>query len=190
MVNEAKRLLRARLRAARRSLSPAQRSSESAAAAACCEALLGQGDPASYAAMADELDLGALHARRWASGRPVLLPRVVGEGLLAWHAVLGADSLIVGSYGIREPDPSRLPAIALPRGTTILVPGIAFTRSGHRLGQGGGFYDRLLESRPDLRTIGVGFACQLLDDLPGEAHDRVLNGLVISGEVVLAPSPT
>lgn len=190
MVNEAKRLLRARLRAARRALPSEQRARESVAAAACCESLLGHGDPASYVAMADELDLGALHARRWAAGRPVLLPRVVGDGLLGWHAVPGAESLIVGAYGIREPDPSRLPVIELPHGTTVLVPGVAFTRDGRRLGQGGGFYDRLLEARPDLRAIGVGFACQLLDDLPGEAHDRVMDGLVITGEVVLAPSPT
>jgi 5-formyltetrahydrofolate cyclo-ligase len=190
VVNAVKRLLRARMRAARRSLPAEQRIRESAAAAACCDILLGQGNPASYVAMADEIDLGDLHARRWADSRPVLLPRVIGEGRLSWHAVLDAESLVVGSYGIREPDPNRWPAIELPHGTTILVPGLAFTRDGHRLGQGGGFYDRLLEGRPDLRTIGVGFACQLVEEIPSAPHDRRLDCLVIAGEVVLTPSPT
>ena len=58
----------------------------------------------------------------------------------------------------------------------VIVPGLAFTRDGRRLGQGGGFYDRFLAQLPaDCTTIGVGFAEQLLDDLPVEPHDRILS---------------
>lgn len=190
VVNEAKRGLRAQVRAARRALDPGQRAAESAAAAACCERLLAGAVPASYVALPDELDLGALHGRCWAAGRPVHLPRVAGPGRLTWHAVTAAGQLVPGAYGIREPDPASLPVVELPAGAIVLVPGVAFTRDGRRLGQGGGFYDRLLEARPDLRPVGVGFACQLMPDLPSEVHDRPLCGLVIAGEVVLAPSPT
>jgi len=140
--------------------------------------------------MADELDLDALHRLYWQAGQPVHLPRVAAPGRLTWHAVTASDQLVPGAYGIREPDPASLPAMELPGGAIVLVPGVAFTRDGRRLGQGGGFYDRLLAARPDLRPVGVGFACQLLAELPSEAHDRPLCGLVIAGEVVLAPGST
>jgi 5-formyltetrahydrofolate cyclo-ligase len=62
----------------------------------------------------------------------------------------------------------------------VIVPGLAFTAAGHRLGQGGGWSDRFLaDVRPDCLTIGVGFADQLLDAVPTEAHDVRLD-LVIT----------
>ena len=54
----------------------------------------------------------------------------------------------------------------------VIVPGLAFSRDGDRLGQGGGWYDRLLaDLRDDCTSIGVAFEDQLVDDLPTEEHD-------------------
>lgn len=142
-------------------------------------------DLASYAARSDELDLAALHRAWWALGRRVLLPRVVAPGRLSWHRVGGADELSPGSYGLSEPDPARLEAVGLPPGCLVLVPGLGFTRQGHRLGQGGGFYDRALAA--EVVAVGVGFTCQLAEDLPVADHDRRLDGVVIGGALVLAP---
>ena len=75
-----------------------------------------------------------------------------------------------GPFGILEPlgqaiDPRAIDA--------VVVPGLAFTAQGHRLGQGGGFYDRFLPTvRDDCATIGVCFEPQLLQTLPNEEHDR------------------
>lgn len=61
----------------------------------------------------------------------------------------------------------------------VVAPGLAFTRDGRRLGQGGGHYDRFLARlRPDALTVGVCFAEQLLDDLPTEPHDVRLDHVV------------
>ena len=61
----------------------------------------------------------------------------------------------------------------------VIVPGTAFTRDGHRLGQGGGWYDRFLRTvRPDCVTIGVAFAPQIVDKLPVEPHDVQLDHVV------------
>lgn len=61
----------------------------------------------------------------------------------------------------------------------IIVPGTAFTADGRRTGQGGGWYDRFLPGRrDDAVTIGIGFAEQLVDDVPTEPHDVVLDIVV------------
>jgi len=60
----------------------------------------------------------------------------------------------------------------------VVVPGVAFTRDGARLGRGRGYYDRYL-SRPGLRAfcVGVCFAHQLVDTLPVEPHDRTMDAV-------------
>ena len=61
----------------------------------------------------------------------------------------------------------------------IIVPGVAFTSDGRRVGQGGGWYDRFLpQRRPECITIGVCFAPQILADVPIEPHDVVLDHIV------------
>ena len=61
----------------------------------------------------------------------------------------------------------------------VLVPGLAFSRDGHRLGRGGGFYDRLLARRArEAVKVGVCFSLQLHDSIPSEAHDVVLNAIM------------
>jgi 5-formyltetrahydrofolate cyclo-ligase len=61
----------------------------------------------------------------------------------------------------------------------VVVPGLAFTPEGERLGQGGGWYDRFLSNiRPTCTTIGVGFAQQLVESIPTEPHDVPLDHIV------------
>lgn len=63
----------------------------------------------------------------------------------------------------------------------ILVPGLAYSKHGHRLGRGGGFYDRLLAGRAkQALKMGVCFDLQLLEKLPQEQHDASVD-IVISG---------
>ena len=61
----------------------------------------------------------------------------------------------------------------------VIVPGLAFTAAGDRLGQGGGWYDRFLsEVRPDCTSIGVCFAEQVVDTIPVHSHDVVMDHVV------------
>lgn len=67
----------------------------------------------------------------------------------------------------------------------VVVPGLAFTAAGDRLGQGGGWYDRFLSQvRSDCTSIGVCFAEQIVDTLPVEAHDVVVDHVVTDRGVV------
>jgi 5-formyltetrahydrofolate cyclo-ligase len=64
----------------------------------------------------------------------------------------------------------------------VVVPGLAFTADGRRLGQGGGHYDRFLPRlRPGCLTIGAAFAEQLVDELPMEDHDAHVSVVVTDG---------
>ena len=70
----------------------------------------------------------------------------------------------------------RLDALAID---AVLVPGVAFDRAGHRLGYGGGYYDRLLPSlRRDCLRVGLAYDEQVVDELPAEEHDVRLHAVV------------
>lgn len=60
----------------------------------------------------------------------------------------------------------------------VLVPLLGFTAEGHRLGQGGGHYDRWLAANPSVPALGLAWDCQLVDDLPSEPHDVRLRGVI------------
>jgi 5-formyltetrahydrofolate cyclo-ligase len=179
----AKAALRSDLRRARRALPAEQRERETAATVATlwtwieAQAVTAL---ASYLALPGELDLDPLHRRWWELGRALWLPRVAAPGRLSWHAVAGTDQCRPGAYGISEPDPALVPETPLPTDATLLVPGVGFTRSGRRLGMGGGFYDRVL---PHHRgpTLGIGFACQVCATLPEEPHDHGCTAVVLGG---------
>jgi 5-formyltetrahydrofolate cyclo-ligase len=80
--------------------------------------------------------------------------------------------------GVPQPPPGAA-AVDLDRLDLIVVPGVAFDRSGMRLGRGGGFYDRFLASlglRATLAAVALG--PQLVERVPSEGHDRRLDAIV------------
>jgi 5-formyltetrahydrofolate cyclo-ligase len=117
-----------------------------------------------YAAQAGEPDTDGLHGRVALDGKQLLLPRLEGGGIVA--ALVG-PGLTAGAFGILEPGG---PAVDPATIDLVILPGLAFTVDGARLGQGGGHYDRFLAGLA-APTIGVCFAEQVLDVLPGEPHD-------------------
>ena len=105
-------------------------------------------------------------------GKKFACPRVT-EGRLDLFRVASLYELAPGAFGVREPVAKIEHAVAPETLDLILVPGVAFTRSGERLGRGGGFYDRLLASLPSHTCrIGVCFDAQILPELPVETHDQ------------------
>jgi len=101
------------------------------------------------------------------------LPKVTGPTTLSFLPVTHLGNLRPGSFGIPEP-PEGPEAESLD---VIVCPGLAFTPEGHRLGRGGGFYDRVLTRFPGTRTIGVAFSCQIQPLLPLGDHDMVMDSV-------------
>lgn len=107
-----------------------------------------------------------------------ILPRCEGNNL-GLYAVRTWEQLMTGTYGIPEPNPETTQQIFPQDLDLILLPGIAFTPDGIRLGQGGGFYDRLLKDlRPDTFRLGLAFSCQITDFLPSELHDEHVHAIL------------
>ena len=96
------------------------------------------------------------------------------------HTAYGGDQAqAAGAFGIDEPTTEAV-RCAPAEIDLMVVPGVAFTPCGGRLGRGRGYYDRYL-AQADFRarTIGVGYRHQLMDALPMESHDAVLNQVIV-----------
>jgi 5-formyltetrahydrofolate cyclo-ligase len=120
-----------------------------------------------FAPRPTEPDLDLLWGLRLLEDRLVAYPRCDGENLL-FFAVTGLHELHPGRFGIREPEPERI----VQQLDAIVIPGLAFTQIGSRVGQGAGFYDRFLESRRSgTIKIGVCFDFQIVPKITSEEHD-------------------
>lgn len=174
----AKQRLRREIGALRRGIDPARRALAGDALARhvlAWSGLLPGRRVALYAALPDELPTDALLRGLLARGHPVLLPRGAGPERLAFARVHDPTLLVVGTFGALEPPPDA-PAASLREDDLLLLPGVAFDRSGARLGRGGGWYDRSLPgSVRDL--FGVAFELQLVDRVPDTATDRRVRGV-------------
>jgi 5-formyltetrahydrofolate cyclo-ligase len=85
--------------------------------------------------------------------------------------------LAPGALGILEPD-ETCPMVPLEEIDLIIVPAVAWDETGHRVGYGGGFYDRLLARAAEKLCIGIGFDCQVLPQVPRDTHDLGVDMLI------------
>jgi 5-formyltetrahydrofolate cyclo-ligase len=124
-----------------------------------------------YVGVRGEPDTDSLHARIVADGKRLVLPRVI-DGVMS-PGVVG-DRMLMGTFDIPEPTGPVVPDDEID---LVIVPGLAFTLAGARLGQGGGYYDRFLE-RMTAPRIGACFIEQLIDELPMLEHDQRVDRVV------------
>ena len=164
--------LRTHFLAVRRSLSSEVRKS---AAQTLLERFSDHPSPyiASFSSFNDEIDLTPLN-QLLAYQKRLLLPRRAGESL-TFHRVDDLSTL-EGKW-LKEPPVSD--PFDLAQDVLLLVPGLAFTLSGIRLGYGKGHYDRFFASHPHLTSIGVGFLSQISDDLPSDPWDHSIDQVLL-----------
>ncbi len=140
---------------------------------------------AAYVSTGSEPGTGVLLDRLVVAGKRVILP-VLELGMdLEWAVYAGAESLVPARFGILEPVGPRLGLEAIATADVILVPGVAVSSRGDRMGRGGGSYDRALGRVP----VGT-FTCVLLYagevglDVPVEPHDRRVAAAVTPSGIV------
>ena len=135
-----------------------------------------------YASLPDEVQTHAL-LKRWHKQKRILLPVVCGNEL-ELREYKGEASVQKGSFGILEPLESP-PFTNFSSIDLAIIPGVAFTLDGKRLGRGRGYYDRLLAQRgfQSVYKIGVAYACQMLPELPISPYDIPLDEVITSDSV-------
>eukprot|EP00931_Biecheleriopsis_adriatica_P057240 TRINITY_DN33953_c0_g1_i1.p1 TRINITY_DN33953_c0_g1~~TRINITY_DN33953_c0_g1_i1.p1 ORF type:complete len:234 (-),score=56.14 TRINITY_DN33953_c0_g1_i1:14-685(-) len=136
-----------------------------------------------------ELRTAPILQRAFHEGKRVFCPRVMGEGWMELFEVKSVEevaSLPLSKWKIPEP-PEHFPRVEPTDLDLLLVPAVALDMARRRCGQGMGFYDRYIQrarqrpagvERLPLRTIGIGLSEQLEEEVPCEAHDELLDGVV------------
>ncbi len=117
------------------------------------------------------------------AGKHVCIPRLDTTGQMHAHRIQSLNDLLPSDsdyFHIPVP-PADAPIEDHPN--LVIVPGLAFTETGQRLGMGGGHYDRYLADRPDTVTVGLCYGWQVLEELPCEPHDRRVQMIVTDQRV-------
>ena len=113
-----------------------------------------------------------------ALGRRVLLPVTVGEAPLDWAGFGGREDLVPGPHGLLEPGGARRGPGAIGDAAVVVVPALAATPGGVRLGRGGGHYDRSLPLvGPSTVVVALVGDDELREELPAEPHDVLVDAV-------------
>jgi 5-formyltetrahydrofolate cyclo-ligase len=136
------------------------------------------GTIAAYYSFGTEPDTHGLIFGLWKRGSYVILPVLLPDGDLDWASYEGPESLAPGPRGLLQPvEPRRGPG-TVARADVVLVPALAVDAQGHRLGRGGGSYDRALARvGGQVPTIAMLYDDELVDRVPADPHDRVVRAV-------------
>lgn len=133
-----------------------------------------------YASFRSEIDTWKLTGLLLEKNITIAFPKCHENGIMTFHIVKNINELHTGAFGIFEPD-SSLPEPEITPDTVCIVPGLAFTENGGRLGYGGGFYDRFFEKYPDICKIALSYEKLITQKLPLSQHDLKVD-LIITEE--------
>lgn len=112
-------------------------------------------------------------------GKQVAVPKVYGD-TMRFILVTDLTAMEKSEFGI--PEPIADGPVADDPNALVLMPGLAFTAKGDRMGYGGGFYDKFLAQEPAHPTVALCYDFQLVDSLPTEEYDIPVD-LVLTGEI-------
>ena len=144
-----------------------------------------------FVSLGSEIDTHQLINRMLDDKKSVAIPETTANSMT--FRMLSPDiplskQLRHGNFGIEEPVKSLEPVMpeALPAGTVILVPGLAFSEDGSRLGKGKGYYDIFIERVPaETVLVGYAFQLQIAETVPCEDHDKKVDYLVTEEKITI-----
>ncbi|OQY19727.1 MAG: 5-formyltetrahydrofolate cyclo-ligase [Desulfobacteraceae bacterium 4572_35.1] len=141
-----------------------------------------------YSPIRGEVDTSLLLSAAMVTGKRVVFPRVIansgnGSQCMEFVEIEVEQGLQLGAFGVLEPQGTTVVGVA--EIDLVVVPGVAFDRSGHRLGYGKGYYDRAMHVRSQGCVLaGLAYAFQVAQSLPSERHDLVLDWLITDRETL------
>jgi 5-formyltetrahydrofolate cyclo-ligase len=183
-LKKAKKEVRRRVLELRDALTAEERAAKAEAVAARCLDLpevTSAGVVMAFWTFGSELPTMPLIEALLAGSHEVALPRIV-DGNLQVRTWRPGEPMTPTRFGALEPSGGR--TVPANQVGAVLTPAVAFDRSGHRVGYGGGFYDRFFP-KTDADRIGVGFSLQVVaEDLPGGGFDLPVHVVVTEDEVI------
>lgn len=128
-----------------------------------------------FVSYGSEIDTSEIIEDAWKADKAVFVPKICGDEMF-FYRINNWQDLQIGYKGIREPDGSTEQFLYNETNAgrvLMLMPGVAFDRERNRIGYGKGFYDKFLADKEalQLRTIAVGFQCQMFSKLPFDEND-------------------
>ncbi|MBR3969608.1 MAG: 5-formyltetrahydrofolate cyclo-ligase [Ruminococcus sp.] len=118
-------------------------------------------------------------------GISIAYPKCGEYGEMTFYKVNSTDQLHIGKFGIAEPTANIMDIPYITDKTVCIVPGLAFTADGKRIGYGGGYYDRFLLKNSQLFSIGLVYEKCIPEDLPSLEHDIKVKAIVTEERMVL-----
>ena len=132
----------------------------------------------------NEVDTHGIIGGLLAGGKTVYVPVTdLERKAMQWSRLLSMEELEPVHFGLLEPAARFRRVTANPMAEVCLVPGVAFTRSGWRIGYGGGYFDRFLDIFSGV-PIGLAHDIQVVDRIPTDAHDRPVDYLVTESGIM------
>ena len=134
-----------------------------------------------YLPIHGEVDLRALFGK-FRLNKKFILPKIKDEKNLHLYHIDNLEDTAPGKFKIPEPK-LHLQRAAASEIDLVLVPGIAFAKSGHRIGYGKGFYDRLMKKIKGPK-IGIAYDFQMVENIPAEKHDTPMDIIVTEKRIL------
>ena len=189
-LTEDKRILRKKALQNRRALSESERKAYSSA----IEKLLFDFPPFhrakrvfAFASMPDEVHTKEILENMLEEGKEVSIPLVTGPRKMQAVAVSSMDDLVPEKYGILTVKPECRKIIEPSALDFILVPGVAFSKDGLRLGMGGGYYDAFLKDASNAYRLAAVYSCQVFDTVPAEPWDAYVDAVLTEQGIMICP---
>ncbi len=135
-----------------------------------------------YSSFSSEVDTGFIRDWLTLKGKQVCWPYFSDDD--SWMEAYKADKFTTNKWGILKPEPDEKNLVEKENIDAIIIPCVGYDAKGHRLGHGGGYYDRYLEDYKGLKIL-VGFVCQKLEDIKVDEYDQTVDMIVNEEEVII-----
>ncbi|HWP23494.1 MAG TPA: 5-formyltetrahydrofolate cyclo-ligase [Candidatus Binatia bacterium] len=138
-----------------------------------------------YWPVQNEVDTLRIRDQAFREGKKLFYPKLDVPGGPAFARVLSVADFRPGRLGIAEPTGELLTEPAEHGRLIVFVPGLLFDREGHRLGRGGGWYDRALQKLAGRSVfVGLAYDFQIVEGLPAASWDRKVHRIVTQSQVI------
>ncbi|MEH7441098.1 5-formyltetrahydrofolate cyclo-ligase [Bacillus sp. JJ1122] len=130
-----------------------------------------------------EVDTWQIIRKAWEQGKRIVIPKCAPKSrVLDFRELTQFSQLESVYYGLLEPIVSETVKVKPNEIDLVIVPGLAFSKTGYRLGFGGGYYDRFLANYQG-NTLSLAFESQIVSDIPIESHDIPVSKIISNVEV-------